>query len=58
MKKMTDRIAGRSKEFLGKITGDKKLEMKGKAQAELGELKDKAKETLSKIDSYLENIRD
>lgn len=37
-----DKIGGKIKEAAGKITGDKKLEVKGKLQSVKGEVKDKA----------------
>ncbi len=52
---LSDKIAGRSKETTGKVTGDKKLEMKGKSQAELADMKEKTKNTMHKIDHKLDN---
>ena len=42
---MGDKIAGKAKEVKGAATGDKKTEMKGKAQGAKGDIKDAADKT-------------
>lgn len=37
-----DRLSGRTKEMLGKATGNKMTELKGKAQRELADIRHKA----------------
>ena len=39
-----DKLQGKAREMSGKITGDKKLEMKGKLQQDVGDVKDKIHE--------------
>ena len=40
---MKDRVHGKTEELKGKVTGDKKLEVKGKARQKVGEVKEAAK---------------
>ena len=51
-----DKLAGRSKEALGKVSGNKNMELKGKAQHDLAVMKDKAGDTVRKIEERLDNI--
>lgn len=44
-----DRLSGHTKEILGKASGNKEMEVKGKAQHALAEMKHKAKYTMRKI---------
>jgi uncharacterized protein YjbJ (UPF0337 family) len=44
MSDMTDRFSGRAKELMGKATHNKKLELKGKLQRDMAELRKKAKD--------------
>lgn len=53
-----DRLSGHTKEMLGKTTGNKKLEMKGKAQHEFADMKDKAKHAVQKIEERLDRMRE
>ena len=50
-----DRLPGRTKEMLGKATGNKRLEMKGRTEAGMADMKDKAKHTINKIEDRLDN---
>ena len=40
---MKERVQGRGEEIKGKVTGDKRLEAKGKARQKVGEVKEAAK---------------
>jgi len=40
---MKERVQGRAEEIKGKVTGDKRLEAKGKARQKVGEVKEAAK---------------
>lgn len=53
-----DRLSGHTKEMLGKATGNKKMQVKGKTQHELADLKDKAKDAVQKIEDRLDHMRD
>ncbi len=52
-----EKLSGRSKEALGKVSGNKHMELKGKAQHDLAVMKDKANDTVQKIEERLERIR-
>lgn len=41
-----DKMAGKSKELMGKATGNKKMEIKGKSQQAMAQIKDKTDEAL------------
>ncbi len=43
MSDTTDKMSGKAKEMTGKVTGNKRMEMKGKFQHDSAELKQKAK---------------
>ena len=40
---MKERVQGRVEEIKGKVTGDKRLEVKGKARQKVGEVKEASK---------------
>lgn len=40
---MQDRVRGKAEEIKGKVTGDKGLQVKGKARQKVGEVKEAAK---------------
>ena len=40
---MKERVQGKTEEIKGKVTGDKRLEAKGKARQKVGEVKEAAK---------------
>ena len=40
---MKERVQGKTEEIKGKITGNKRLEVKGKARQKVGEVKEAAK---------------
>lgn len=40
---MKERVQGKAEEIKGKVTGDKRLEAKGKARQKVGEVKEAAK---------------
>lgn len=44
-----DKIQGKAKEMTGKVTGNRKLEMKGKFQHDSAELRQKAKRTADDV---------
>lgn len=54
MSNIRDKLAGRRKEFAGKMSGDKKREIEGKAQAGAADVKDKAKDAVHKIDEKMD----
>lgn len=45
MSDMSDKMSGKAKEVGGKLTGNKKTELKGKAQHDIASIKMKAKDT-------------
>ena len=49
MSSTTDKISGKTKQAVGKVTNDKKLQAKGKAE----EVKGKIKSTLKKVSKKL-----
>jgi len=57
-----DKLVGGVKETVGKVTGNEKLELKGKIQSKKGELEGKATEIADKVekitDDIAENIND
>ena len=48
-----DKLSGHSKELLGKASGNKKLELKGRTQHQLAGMKDKASDTVHRIEDSL-----
>jgi len=44
-----DKIVGKTKEAVGRATGDEETELRGKLQSKKGELKDKFEDTKEKI---------
>lgn len=52
-----DKLSGRSKEALGKVSGNKRMELKGKAQHDLAVMKEKANETAQKIEDRVDRMR-
>ena len=48
-----DKLKGRAKEFAGKATGDKKLELKGKMEHDLAHMRQRAKELSEDIDQRI-----
>lgn len=50
MRGQSDKFKGSAKEIAGKATGNKKLEVKGKAQRAVGNAKARAKDAKNKAD--------
>ena len=46
MSDMTDKVSGKAKEVTGKVTGNRKMELKGKVQHDTADLRQKAKDTM------------
>ncbi|NLW14639.1 MAG: CsbD family protein [Erysipelothrix sp.] len=55
---LKDKVVGEAKEGAGKVTGDKELEAKGKAQSLFGELKDKASDAVEVIEDKAGDVFD
>ncbi len=51
-----DKLVGGVKESVGKVTGNEKLELKGKIQNKKGELEEKATEIVDQVEKTTENI--
>lgn len=51
-----DKLVGGVKESVGKVTGNEKLELKGKIQNKKGELEEKAIEMVDQVEKTTENI--
>ena len=62
MSGLGDKIEGSAKEAVGKVTGDEKLEAKGKLEQITGNLKDKAEEigdqVGKKVNDVLDKVKD
>ncbi len=62
MSGLGDKLEGSAKEAVGKVTGDEKLEAKGKLEQITGNLKDKAEEigdqVGKKVNDVLDKVRD
>ncbi|MFD1432750.1 CsbD family protein [Lacticaseibacillus yichunensis] len=55
---MKDKVVGKVKETAGKVSGDEKLEAKGKAEQMAGEAKDKAAELKKKAEDATDDATD
>lgn len=53
-----DKIVGKTKEVVGKATGNEKLELKGKLQSKKGELKSKIANVKDKVVGKINDILD
>ncbi|WP_414150630.1 CsbD family protein [Acetobacterium carbinolicum] len=51
-----DKLVGGVKEKVGKVTGNEKLELKGKIQAKKGELEEKAIHMVDKAEEFTEDV--
>ena len=62
MSGLSDKLEGSAKEAVGKVTGDEKLEAKGKLEQITGNLKDKAEEigdqVGKKVNDVLDKVKD
>ena len=62
MSGLGDKLKGSAKEVAGKVTGDKKLEAKGKAEQIAGNLKDRAEDVKDaagkKVNEMLDKVKD
>jgi len=62
MSELGDKLKGSAKEVAGKVTGDKELEAKGKAEQIVGNVKERAndaKDTAGeKVNDVLDKIKD
>ena len=52
-----DRVAGKTKETTGKVTGDRRLESEGKTQHSMGKIKEKLREVTDTIRGTAEGAR-
>lgn len=52
-----DKVAGKAKERLGKATGDRELESRGKRQHAVGTVKDAAKDVKNKAKDVKKNAK-
>jgi uncharacterized protein YjbJ (UPF0337 family) len=50
---MADKATGRAKELMGKASGNKQMELKGKLQHDVAELRHKAKDASQRISHKL-----
>lgn len=58
MGEKTDKIAGRAKQAVSAITGDKKMKREGERQESKGKLKGKLDTTVDQAQDVLEDVRD
>lgn len=62
MSGLGDKLKGAAKEAAGKVTGNQKLEAKGKAEQIVGNLKDKAEDMKDaagkKVNEVLDKVKD
>lgn len=58
IKNVKDKIAGETKEFIGKATDNEELELKGKIQSSKSDLKEKASKTKDSIAGKINDIID
>lgn len=49
MSDTTDKMSGKAKEMTGKVTGNRKMELKGKLQHDTADLKQKAKDATDRM---------
>jgi uncharacterized protein YjbJ (UPF0337 family) len=54
----TDEVKGRVKEAAGVLTGDKKLERKGKADQSAGKLKQGVEKVKKKAEKAIDDVKD
>ena len=53
-----ERLSGKSKEAVGKVTGDRRLEAEGKTQHETAEGKAKAKTAVDRAKGALDGVKE
>ena len=53
-----DKLKGRAKQAIGRATGNKKLERKGRRERTIGELKDRAGKFERKVERKLDEVLD
>lgn len=62
MSELGDKLKGSAKEAAGKITGDKKLEAKGKADLIVGNIKDRVEDVkdavAEKVNEVLDKVKE
>jgi len=54
---MKERVRGKAEEVKGKVTGDKGLEVKGKARQKVGRVKETAKAIASDVEHPARSVR-
>ena len=57
IKNTNDKVAGKAKEVIGKMTNDKGLELEGKVQATVADLKIHVSDAKKDIEKKVENFR-
>lgn len=57
IKNTNDKVAGKAKEVIGKMTNDKGLELEGKVQATVADVKIHVSEAKKDIEKKVENFR-
>ena len=58
MPEKREKLAGKSKETAGKVTGDDRLEAEGKTQHDTAEGKEKAKSAADKAKGAVQGVKD
>ena len=53
MSHMIDKFKGRAKEVAGKVTGDKRMELKGKMEHDIAEMRQRARDMREDIDNLI-----
>lgn len=56
MSSTSDKISGKTKQVVGKVTNDKKLEAKGRVEETKGNVKSKIKHMSNKITTGIDDI--
>ncbi len=55
MNDITNKMSGKTKEYAGKISDNKRMELKGKAQSKVADLQHKAKHILDEASHKLDH---
>lgn len=53
-----EELAGKAKELVGQVTGDKKTEVEGKVEATAADLKDKAENAVNEAKAVKEDVQE
>jgi uncharacterized protein YjbJ (UPF0337 family) len=54
----TDQVKGKTKQAVGSLTGNKKLESEGKADRRAGEAKEKVEHAKDKVEKVIDKTKD